>query len=62
VALAALQGNQRPELKQLTSAISVSTETNRVRVAARFPYEVLDALQPRRSAPRASEAPPSVRQ
>ena len=48
VALAALQANQRPELRELASAVSVSTEETRVHVAARFPYELLDSLQPKR--------------
>jgi len=47
VALAALQAGQKPELKELASSISVSTEANQVRVNARVPYEVLDALQPK---------------
>jgi hypothetical protein len=47
VALAALQSGQKPELKELASSISVSTEANQVRVNARVPYEVLDALQPK---------------
>jgi hypothetical protein len=55
VALASLQANQKPELKQLASAISVTTEASRVHVAARVPYEVIDSLQPRRSA---TAAPP----
>jgi hypothetical protein len=46
VALASLQANQKPELKQLASAISVTTEASRVHIAARVPYEVLDSLQP----------------
>lgn len=46
VALAALQSHQRPELKELASAISVTTDANQVRVNARVPYELLDALQP----------------
>jgi hypothetical protein len=50
VALASLQANQKPEFKQLASAVSVTTEATRVHVAARFPYELLDSLQPRRSA------------
>ena len=48
VALASLQASQKPELKQLASAISVTTETTRVHVAARVPYEVLESLQPHR--------------
>jgi hypothetical protein len=51
VALAALQANQKPELKALASAITVATEQNRVLVNARIPYETLDALQaPKKSA------------
>lgn len=49
VALATLQANQRPELKQLASAINVTTEATRVHVAARVPYEVIDSLQPKRT-------------
>jgi hypothetical protein len=47
VAMAALQANQRPELKSLASAVSVTTESNQVHVSARFPYELLDTLQPK---------------
>jgi hypothetical protein len=47
VALAALQAGQKPELKELASAISVTQDANQVRVNARFPYELLDALQPK---------------
>lgn len=51
VALMALQAQQKPELKDLGSAIQVSTEGRRVLLSARFPYELLDALQgPPRSA------------
>jgi len=46
LALAALQANQKPELKELASAISVTTEAKQVHVNARVPYELLDALQP----------------
>jgi hypothetical protein len=35
----------------------VTTEASRVHVAARVPYEVLDSLQPRRSAPAPPVAP-----
>lgn len=45
VALASLQANQKPELKELASAISVTTEARNVRLNARVPYELLDALQ-----------------
>jgi hypothetical protein len=45
VALASLQAQQKPELQRLASAVTVATEANRVLVSARFPYELLDALQ-----------------
>jgi hypothetical protein len=45
VALATLQAGQKPELKQLASAVSVTTDQSRVRVNARFPYALLDTLQ-----------------
>ena len=48
VALAALQAGQKPELKDLASAITVTTEENRVLVNARIPYETLDSLLPRK--------------
>jgi hypothetical protein len=47
VALASLQAQQKPELQQLASAVSVTTEANRVLVSARLPYALLDALQPK---------------
>jgi hypothetical protein len=47
VAMASLQAQQRPELQQLASAVSVTTEENRVLVSARVPYELLEALQPK---------------
>ena len=50
VALATLQANQKPELKQLASAVSVTTDANKVRIAARFPYELLDSLRPKKTA------------
>ncbi len=50
VAMASLQAQQKPELQQLASAVSVATEENRVLVNARFPYELLDALRPRTKA------------
>jgi hypothetical protein len=57
VALVSLQANQRPELRDLASAVSVSTEAARVHLAARFPYELIDSLQPKRtpSSPRAPQ-------
>ena len=45
VALVSLQAQQKPELKQLASAVSVATEQNRVLVSARIPYEMIDALK-----------------
>jgi hypothetical protein len=50
VAMASMQGAQKPELKQLASAISVSTEATHVQVNARFPYELLEALHPAKAA------------
>jgi hypothetical protein len=44
-ALIALQSAQRPELKDLGSAINVSTEGRRVLVNARFSYELLEAVE-----------------
>jgi hypothetical protein len=48
VALASLQANQKPELKELASAVSVATEATRVHVNLRVPYELLDSLAPKR--------------
>jgi hypothetical protein len=45
IALATLQASQRPELQQLASALTVTTETSRVHVNGRVSYELLDALQ-----------------
>jgi hypothetical protein len=50
VAMAAMQGSQKPELQQLASAISVSTDTSHVQVNARFPYELIEALAPTKAA------------
>jgi hypothetical protein len=50
VALASLQASQKPELKDLAQAISVSTEKSQVHVNARFSYELLEALQAQRAA------------
>jgi hypothetical protein len=47
VALLSLQAQQKPELQQLASAVTVATEASRVLVSARIPYEMLDALQPK---------------
>ena len=46
VALVSLQAQQKPELQQLASAITVATEANKVLVSARIPYGLIDALQP----------------
>jgi hypothetical protein len=54
-AMAALQAGNKPELKDLASAISVATDANKVLVSARIPYELLDSLQPRKTA----SAPPA---
>jgi hypothetical protein len=45
VALASLQSAQKPELKQLASAVSITTDANKVRVAARFEYDLLESLK-----------------
>jgi hypothetical protein len=50
VALASLQASQKPELKGLQNAVSVTTDQSSVRVSARVPYELLEALQPKKSA------------
>lgn len=49
IALANLQAGQKPELKQLASAFSVTTEATRVQVNARIPYELIEALQPKKA-------------
>jgi hypothetical protein len=58
IALANLQAGQNPGLKELASAVSVSTEASRVRITGRFDYEALDSLRqqhmPKR--PRKAEA------
>jgi hypothetical protein len=45
LALASMQAQSRPELKDLATAVSVTTDTRFVRVNLRVPYELLDALQ-----------------
>ena len=49
-ALLALQASQRPELRELASGISVTTEATRVHLSARVPHEVLESLVPNRPA------------
>ena len=57
VALASLQASQKPELKDLASAVSVTTDAHQVRVNARLPYELLDSLTSKaRRAPEGVEA------
>lgn len=53
IALANLQAGQRPELKQLSSAVSITTDASKVRISGRFPYETLDALRATKKAARA---------
>jgi len=60
VAMASLQAQQRPELGQLASAVSVATEENRVLVSARIPYEMLEALQPKQARPAEATIPKPV--
>lgn len=50
VALATLQASQKPELKQLASGVSVTTDANTVRIAGRFSYELLETLRPKKTA------------
>jgi hypothetical protein len=57
VALVSLQSSQKPELKDLATAISVASEANRVRVSARIPHELIESLQPKRPEP--SVPPPA---
>ncbi len=56
VALLSLQAQQKPELQQLASAVSVATDANKVLVAARFPYALIDALQAGHKPPAPAEA------
>jgi hypothetical protein len=50
VAIVSMQGSQKPELKQLASAVSVTTETTHVQVNARIPYDLIEALAPKHAA------------
>jgi hypothetical protein len=50
VALASLQAAQKPELKGLQNAVNVTTEQSSVRLSARVPYELLEAMQPKKAA------------
>ena len=60
VAMASLQAQQKPELQQLASAVTVATEANRVVVSARIPYALLDSLQAatRPKPPAPADVPP----
>ena len=60
VALMSLQAQQKPELAQLASAFSIATEANQVLVNARLPYELLDALQPKKKVAPAEEEEPAA--
>jgi hypothetical protein len=46
VAFLSLQASRTPELQQVASAVSVTTEAKAVHVDARIPYVLLDALAP----------------
>ena len=46
-ALVQLQAAQKPEWKELGSAINVSTSANTVLLSARFSYDLIDSLQPK---------------
>ena len=59
VALVNLQAQQKPELAQLASAVTVATEGNRVLVSARIPYATIEALQASATAGR-PPAPPAA--
>jgi hypothetical protein len=55
LALAQLQASQKPELQGLASAVSVTTDGLKVQISARLPFELLDALQPKKTAQVAGE-------
>ena len=57
LALGALQGNQKPELKELASAVSVTTDATRVHVNLRVPYELIDSLSGKRPVAAGGAAP-----
>jgi hypothetical protein len=61
VALATLQSAQKPELKELGSAISVTADVNKVHVNAKFPYELLDALQSGAAKQKVTAAAPAAK-
>jgi hypothetical protein len=51
-ALLTMQAQQKPELKDLAAAISVSTDANQVHVTGRFPQELIERLQSMGAPPR----------
>ncbi len=64
-ALMTIQAQQKPELQQLASAVTVATDANRVLLNARIPYALLEALQasvkpPAPAPPPAAPARPGV--
>jgi hypothetical protein len=59
IALATLQASQKPELQQLASALTVTTDASRVRVNGRVTYELLDALQRTQVGP-SRPSPPAI--
>jgi len=56
-ALAALQGNNKPELKELAAGLNVTTEANEVHVTARIPHALVESLRAKKTA----EGPVAVR-
>jgi hypothetical protein len=51
VALATLQASQKPELKSLQTAVTVTTDGSRVKLSGRFPHELIEALARPRERP-----------
>ena len=60
-AIAALSAANNPDLKELASAVSVTTDEHRVHLNARFPWELLDKLMSKAAEAGAmpGHAPPS---
>jgi hypothetical protein len=61
VAIMSMQAGQRPEFKQLASAVSITTEASRVQVNARIPYDLIDALAPKHATAAEPLAPSPTR-
>jgi len=57
IAFGTMQAAQKPELKDLPNAFSVTTEGSSVHLSARLPYELMDALQ---GPKKAAVAPPAA--